>query len=394
MVWLSYGVHGNESSSTEAALATLYALADPANARTQAWLQDVVVVLDPCLNPDGRERYVDGFHRRLGPARTPTPLGGSTTRRGPAAGRTTTSSTSTATGRGARSRRRALASRSTTAGCRTSTSTSTSRGSMRRTTSPPPPSPSTSASPPGSATSKPTIGRNHAARFDREGWLYFTRQEFDLLYPGYGDTWPTFNGAVGMTYEQAAVGVRPRRPHGRGRHADARRPHRPPCHHRALDGRGGGARPRGDTTSSPATTARRIPGRTAGSSCEGRPGRLPRSLRTSTPGHRVSQAVRPATYGDGATARGGQRFAIAPGDLVVSTDQPKGVLAGVLFDPAPTLSDSLSYDMTAWSLPYVYGLEGWRSRRPSRTAHDASTFAGPPLPGGALRLPRPVEEPP
>lgn len=36
--------------------------------------------------------------------------------------------------------------------------------------------------------------------------LYFTRQVFDLFYPGYGDTWPTFNGAVGMTYEQGGGG--------------------------------------------------------------------------------------------------------------------------------------------------------------------------------------------
>src|SRR5690625_7463743 len=26
-------------------------------------------------------------------------------------------------------------------------------------------------------------------------WLYFTREVFDLFYPSYGDTWPTFNGA-------------------------------------------------------------------------------------------------------------------------------------------------------------------------------------------------------
>ena len=27
-----------------------------------------------------------------------------------------------------------------------------------------------------------------------------------LFYPGYGDTWPMFNGAIGMTYEQAGSG--------------------------------------------------------------------------------------------------------------------------------------------------------------------------------------------
>jgi hypothetical protein len=44
--------------------------------------------------------------------------------------------------------------------------------------------------------------RNSAKHFDRNSWLYFSRETFDMLYPGYGDTWPTFNGAIGLTYEQ------------------------------------------------------------------------------------------------------------------------------------------------------------------------------------------------
>ena len=42
--------------------------------------------------------------------------------------------------------------------------------------------------------------------------------------------------------------------------------------------------------------------------------------------------------------------------LVVSTDQSKGTLVKVLFEPNAKLSDSLTYDITAWSLPYAYGL--------------------------------------
>ncbi|MFX6330954.1 hypothetical protein ABTF76_22115, partial [Acinetobacter baumannii] len=34
------------------------------------------------------------------------------------------------------------------------------------------------------------------------GWLFFTKERFDLLYPSYGDTYPIYNGAIGMTYEQ------------------------------------------------------------------------------------------------------------------------------------------------------------------------------------------------
>ena len=32
---------------------------------------------------------------------------------------------------------------------------------------------------------------------------YFTKEDFDLFYPSYGDTYPIYNGAIGMTYEQA-----------------------------------------------------------------------------------------------------------------------------------------------------------------------------------------------
>ncbi len=47
------------------------------------------------------------------------------------------------------------------------------------------------------------VGKNNAKYFDRHGWLYFTKEEFDLFYPSYGDTYPIYNGAIGMTFEQA-----------------------------------------------------------------------------------------------------------------------------------------------------------------------------------------------
>lgn len=45
------------------------------------------------------------------------------------------------------------------------------------------------------------IGRGNAAAFDRMGWLYNVRDAFDLYYPGYYDSWPALNGAMGTTYE-------------------------------------------------------------------------------------------------------------------------------------------------------------------------------------------------
>ena len=39
LVWLRYNVHGNETSSSEAFLLTLFALANPKNEQTKEWLK-------------------------------------------------------------------------------------------------------------------------------------------------------------------------------------------------------------------------------------------------------------------------------------------------------------------------------------------------------------------
>src|SRR5680860_582323 len=59
IVWLSYNVHGNEASSTEAAMQTLYELITS----KKEWLQNTVVIIDPCMNPDGRDRYVNWYNQ-------------------------------------------------------------------------------------------------------------------------------------------------------------------------------------------------------------------------------------------------------------------------------------------------------------------------------------------
>ncbi|MGB5459288.1 MAG: M14 family zinc carboxypeptidase, partial [Eudoraea sp.] len=57
IVWLSYNVHGNESVSTEASMQTIYELLTS----KQAYLENTVVIMDPCINPDGRDRYVNWY---------------------------------------------------------------------------------------------------------------------------------------------------------------------------------------------------------------------------------------------------------------------------------------------------------------------------------------------
>ncbi len=49
------------------------------------------------------------------------------------------------------------------------------------------------------------FGAANAAAFDQRGFAYFTKDVYDLFYPGYVDMWPMSHGALGMTYEQASA---------------------------------------------------------------------------------------------------------------------------------------------------------------------------------------------
>lgn len=54
----SYNIHGNETSSTEAAMQVLYRLAAANDSETMNLLSKAVTILYPCINADGRDRYV------------------------------------------------------------------------------------------------------------------------------------------------------------------------------------------------------------------------------------------------------------------------------------------------------------------------------------------------
>ena len=52
-------------------------------------------------------------------------------------------------------------------------------------------------------------------------------------------------------------------------------------------------------------------------------------------------------------------FSVSDQDLLISAYQPKSVLTQVLFEPNPQLNDSITYDITSWSMPYAYGLNAY-----------------------------------
>ena len=365
VVWLSYNVHGNEAVSTEAAMATLYALSggDP---RAEAWLREVVVVLDPCLNPDGRDRYVSGFMQRVGTAPDASPDAREHVEAWPG-GRFNhflfdlNRDWSWATQPETRARL-ALYGRWLPA----IHVDFHEQGVDSPYYFAPAAEPFHARITPWQRTLQTRIGSANAAAFDREGWLYFTRETFDLFYPGYGDTWPTFNGAVGMTYEQGGSGRAGLAIETAER--DTLRLADRIAHHVAsgLETVATAARDAAEIRAGFAATFRERPaGPVRAYAAHGDAGRLDALARLlDVQGIRYGwatgeQTVRGVRYAGGLAApTAAGRQTVRAGSLVVPLDQPKGTLAAVLFEPAPPLADSLTYDVTAWALPYVYNVEG------------------------------------
>ena len=54
---LGYNVHGNEPSSSEAALLTAYTMVASENSEILKYLEHSVIFIDPTINPDGRDRH-------------------------------------------------------------------------------------------------------------------------------------------------------------------------------------------------------------------------------------------------------------------------------------------------------------------------------------------------
>src|SRR5262249_57604291 len=75
VIWLSYGVHGNEISSPDAALLTAYhLLAARNNKMVDDILSKVLGLIDPTQNPDGRDRFVNYFGQHPGLEPNPGPF--------------------------------------------------------------------------------------------------------------------------------------------------------------------------------------------------------------------------------------------------------------------------------------------------------------------------------
>lgn len=367
--WLSFGVHGNEAGSSESSAAVMYALADTSDQNIQEWLKHTIVILDPCINPDGYARYTNWVNSVSQRMTNPDPLDREHHEPWPG-GRVNhylfDLNRDWAWQTQEESRARIKLYNSWMPQIHVDFHEMYYHSSYYFA---PAADPYHDYITDWQGDFQREIGQNNAKYFEKEGWLYFTREVFDLFYPSYGDTYPSFNGAIGMTYEQ-------------GGHSDAGREIQLDNnnilkladrieHHKtsALS-----------TIEMAALHSKELvsefekyfhsdaPGqfKTYVIKSNVHAGRLldicafldRQDIQYSTVGHSIELS------GYSYVKRKNMRVKIEPGDMVISCTQPKNILLSVLMDPDVVLSDSLTYDITAWSVPYAYGMDAYAFIQP------------------------------
>jgi hypothetical protein len=206
VVWLAYSVHGNEISSTDAALLTAYhLLAAEGDAIADAARRNSLVVIDPMQNPDGRDRFVNYFRQNLGRWADADPQSAEHNEVWPS---------------GRVNHYLFDMNRDWFAQSQPETQGRTKAylewfpqvfvdlhemsGNSSYYFAPPalPYNPNLTKS---QHEWLARFGRNNAKWFDKFRFDYYTRENYDSFYPGYGEGWPMFHGSIGMTYEQASV---------------------------------------------------------------------------------------------------------------------------------------------------------------------------------------------
>jgi len=405
LVWLGYGIHGNESSSAEAALAVAYLLA--ADRGKRAMLERVVVLIDPLSNPDGRERYIHGYEQRRGREADPDPQalehlepwpGGRQNHYLFDLNRDWAWVTQQET------RRRLAEYRRWEPQVHVDLHEMSSR--------------STYFFPPAAEPVHPLIdertlawleifGRGNAEAFDALGWVYYKSESFDLFYPGYGDSYPALRGAVGMTYEMAGggrAGEVVRLPDGRVLSlADRVARHMTSSLATVSTAADGSRRLLEDFVEARSAPEREEPVSFLWAADQPEADALARLLELHgiqllRLGRDAELTVTPVSPEVGSSSdRPAGHHGFVEGDWVVSTRQPLGRLVRSLLGQAAEMPREFLdrqqhrieqglrtefYDITAWSLPLAFNLEAWRMEgEPQRLRAHVGTPGGGRLEG-------------
>lgn len=361
ITWISCSVHGNEAAGTESASMILYRLITD----HQDWLENTVVILDPSINPDGNARYTSWYNRVAGNIPNVDPS--AREHREPWPGGRTNHyyfdlNRDWAWQTQIESKQRMKVYHQWLPHIHVDLH---EQGVNSPYYFAPAAKPYHEYITPWQRSFQTEIGKNHAKYFDPKGWLYFTKEVFDLLYPSYGDTYPTYLGGIGMTYEQG----------GSGRAG------------RAILMSNGDTLTLLDRVQHHLTTSLstvEMASKNQDRLVENFANHFEKS-RSNPPGAYKSFIIKKENpkavvkafcelldkngiqYGissksqsiTGYDYQSGEKatYSITNEDLVISAYQHFGTMAQILLEPEPTLEDSLTYDITAWSLIHAYGLD-------------------------------------
>lgn len=381
IVWMSHNVHGNETSSMEASMMTLFELVNPNNAAKQQQLENTLVIIDPCLNPDGTERYNNWQNGILGVQYQPDMYAREHHEPWPG-GRVNhyyfdlNRDWAWQTQKETRQRMQIYNS--------WLPHIHIDFHEMSINTPyyfPPAAEPFHEVITSWQREFQSTIGQHNARYFDKQGWLYFTKERFDLFYPSYGDTYPMYSGAIGMTYEKAGnssagLGVltqnndtltlvdRAIQHHASAmnlvevvsEHAEKVVNEFISFYQRANNG---------DLASYQSYLIKYDSAQNSAI----------KSLIDLLNRNAIKYyAAKGEFQGLDYESRKNVRYTAKDYDLLIPGNQPKAALVRVLFEPESKLSDSVTYDITAWSMPYVYGLSAIAS---SRKVNQAEKYSLP-----------------
>ncbi len=409
VVWFGGSIHGFELSGAEGALKLLERLATADDPATLAVLDDAVVLIDPMLNPDGREAFATLNHEQIGRRATPDPRDWSNDF-------TRWQATKFRTGHYYFDTNRDWFAQTQAETRERMPSLHAWRPQVAVDMHEMGPGTEFYFDPPGPPYNPhfPEFARRwfgefgaaYAAAFDSAGFEYMTRERYNYFYPGYTSN-RGYQGAVAMLFEQASSrGLLLERPDGSVRTLTD-----------ALEQQYVAAWTTSQTAAARRETilteyyesqraaleTREGEARRYLVTVERRPG-LVRELITLLRRNDVEVGVLTGevTLGDVRDREGNGvgRRSFAAGTFVVESHQPAARLLRTLLDPSTPLPEEFLtdarrrvlrdenprfYDITAWSLPLLFDVAGFSTT-------DAREFPVRPLEGESPPQPAPPSE--
>ncbi len=408
VVLLTHSIHGNEPAGFESAMMTAYQLLASDNPEIRAILKDVVVLINPSQNPDGHERYAAWSNSVAVGSDDPAAL----------------ESREPWSIQGRFNHYRFDMNRDVLALSQAETRALAGvilhwhpqvSADLHSTTAqyffPPAAAPLNGNLPATTPKWLERIGRGNAGAFDRYGWSYYVRDVFDLYYAGYWDSWPSLNGAIGMTFEtDGGPELRIRKDDGSiTTFADGIAHHHVAAMATLVTAAAGHEemlRDYYDFRASGMADAAGRPFRRVVFTPGDDPARA-RQLATLLGRHgiEVTELTQPLTSlkahgyaGAGAV----ERRTFPAGSYVVDLAQPQARLATAILEPKSRLDSAFAqaqldrwrrnqrrgpeastegyefYDVTAWSLPFAFNVEAyWTEDTPGLTGRPAASSPAP-----------------